>query len=159
MALKGVAPILVFVLVMSSIANQSDISQGNMHVKPIIVLYLVGTFLAAVIAVGASFLWPTEITLQAAQDTVATPGGIAEVFGNLILQAVDNPVHAIASGNYISILVWAIAMGAVLRQSHSSTREVLLDAAKTVEFIVRLVIRFAPWHLRHCRLYACYDGS
>ena len=144
MALKGVAPILVFVLVMSSIANQSDISQGNMHVKPIIVLYLVGTFLAAVIAVGASFLWPTEITLQAAQDTVATPGGIAEVFGNLILQAVDNPVHAIASGNYISILVWAIAMGAVLRQSHSSTREVLLDAAKTVEFIVRLVIRFAP---------------
>ena len=121
MALKGVAPILVFVLVMSSIANQSDISQGNMHVKPIIVLYLVGTFLAAVIAVGASFLWPTEITLQAAQDTVATPGGIAEVFGNLILQAVDNPVHAIASGNYISILVWAIAMGAVLRQSHSST--------------------------------------
>ena len=55
MALKGVAPILVFVLVMSSIANQSDISQGNMHVKPIIVLYLVGTFLAAVIAVGASF--------------------------------------------------------------------------------------------------------
>ena len=132
MALKGVAPILVFVLVMSSIANQSDISQGNMHVKPIIVLYLVGTFLAAVIAVGASFLWPTEITLQAAQDTVATPGGIAEVFGNLILQAVDNPVHA-------------IAMGAVLRQSHSSTREVLLDAAKTVEFIVRLVIRFAPF--------------
>lgn len=144
-ALKGVAPILVFVLVMSSIANQSDISQGNMHVKPIIALYLVGTFLAAVIAVGASFLWPTEITLQAAQDAVSTPGGIAEVFGNLILQAVDNPVHAIASGNYISILVWAIAMGAVLRQSHSSTREVLLDAAKTVEFIVRLVIRFAPF--------------
>ena len=144
-ALKGVAPILVFVLVMSSIANQSDISQGNMHVKPIIALYLVGTFLAAVIAVGASFLWPTEIALQAAQDTVSTPGGIAEVFGNLILQAVDNPVHAIASGNYISILVWAIAMGAVLRQSHSSTREVLLDAAKTVEFIVRLVIRFAPF--------------
>ena len=144
-ALKGVAPILVFVLVMSSIANQSDISQGNMHVKPIIALYIVGTFLAAVIAVGASFLWPTEITLQAAQDTVSTPGGIAEVFGNLILQAVDNPVHAIASGNYISILVWAIAMGAVLRQSHSSTREVLLDAAKTVEFIVRLVIRFAPF--------------
>ena len=73
------------------------------------------------------------------------PAGTAEVFGNLILQAVDNPVHAIASGNYISILVWAIAMGAVLRQSHSSTREVLLDAAKTVEFIVRLVIRFAPF--------------
>ena len=143
-ALKGVAPILVFVLVMSSIANQADISQGNMHVKPIIVLYLIGTFLAAVIAVGASFLWPVEISLQTTQDALSTPGGIMEVFGNLVLQAVDNPVRAIANGNYISILVWAIAMGAVLRHSHSATREVLLDAAKAVEFIVRIVIRFAP---------------
>lgn len=144
-ALKGVAPILVFVLVMSSIANQSDMSKGDMHVKSIIVMYLIGTFLAAVIAVGASFIWPTEITLAATQESVSAPGGIAEVLGNLVLQAVDNPVHAISSGNYISILVWAIAMGAVLRQAHASTREVLLDAAKAVEFIVRLVIRFAPF--------------
>lgn len=142
-ALKGVAPILVFVLVMSSIANQQI--AGDVHIKPIVALYLLGTFLAALIAVGASFAWPTVLTLHAAGQAASTPGSILEVFRNLLLQAVDNPVHAIANGNYISILVWAIAMGVVLRHSHSSTREVLLDAALAVEFIVRLVIRFAPF--------------
>lgn len=142
-ALKGVAPILVFVLVMSSIANQQI--AGEVHIKPIIFLYLLGTFLAALIAVGASFAWPTVLTLHTAGQAASTPGSILEVFRNLLLQAVDNPVHAIANGNYISILVWAIAMGVVLRHSHSATREVLLDAARAVEFIVRLVIRFAPF--------------
>lgn len=142
-ALKGVAPILVFVLVMSSIANQQI--AGDVHIKPIIFLYLLGTFLAALIAVGASFAWPTVLTLHTTDVAASTPSGILEVFRNLLLQAVDNPVHAIANGNYISILVWAIAMGVVLRHSHSSTREVLLDASRAVEFIVRLVIRFAPF--------------
>ncbi len=142
-ALKGVAPILVFVLVMSSIANQQF--EGQVHIKPIIVLYLLGTFLAALIAVGASFLWPTTLALAVTDQTVSAPSGIFEVFRNLLLQAVDNPVRAISNGNYISILVWALAMGVVLRQSHASTREVLLDAARAVEFIVRLVIRFAPF--------------
>lgn len=142
-ALKGVAPILVFVLVMSSIANQQI--AGDVHIKPIIFLYLFGTFLAALIAVGASFTFPTVLALQTMGAAVSTPDGILAVFRNLLLQAVDNPVRAIANGNYISILVWAIAMGVVLRHSHSSTREVLLDAARAVEFIVRLVIRFAPF--------------
>ena len=142
-ALKGVAPILVFVLVMSSIANQQI--AGDVHIKPIIFLYLFGTFLAALIAVGVSFTFPTVLALQTTGAAVSTPDGILAVFRNLLLQAVDNPVRAIANGNYISILVWAIAMGVVLRHSHSSTREVLLDAARAVEFIVRLVIRFAPF--------------
>ncbi|MDO5530496.1 serine/threonine transporter SstT [Sutterella sp.] len=141
-ALKGVAPILVFVLVMSSIANQQIV--GDMHIKPIIGLYILGTFLAAVIAVAASFMFPTTLALQVSDAQVAAPGGILEVFRNLLLQAVDNPVHAIANANYISILIWSIAMGVVLRSSNSATREVLLDAAKAVEFIVRIVIRFAP---------------
>lgn len=142
-ALKGVAPILVFVLVISSIANQQI--AGDRHIKPIVVLYLLGTFAAALIAVGASFLWPTAIALSVTDQAVSAPSGIMEVFRNLLLQAVDNPVNAISKGNYISILVWAIAMGVVLRHAHSSTREVLLDAARAVEFIVRLVIRFAPF--------------
>lgn len=142
-ALKGVAPILVFVLVMSSIANQR-LGAEDLHIKPIIVLYLVGTFLAAVCAVIACFLWPTQFHLVAHTGSTGAPGGIAEVFENLIMQIVDNPVHAISSGNYISILAWSVAMGLVLRHSSDSTREVLSDAAKSVEFIVRLVIRFAP---------------
>ena len=142
-ALKGVAPILVFVLVMSSIANQQF--EGQIHIKPIIALYLGGTFLAALIAVAASFMWPTTLALVVSNEAVSAPGGIFEVLRNLLLKAVDNPVSAISNGNYISILVWAVAMGIVLRQAHASTREVLLDAARAVEFIVRLVIRFAPF--------------
>ncbi len=142
-ALKGVAPILVFVLVMSSIANQR-IGDGDLHIKPILTLYMVGTFGAAVMAVIASFLWPTEIALVAPPESASAPAGIVEVFENLILNVVDNPVHAISSGNYIGILAWSIAMGIVLRHGTPATREVLSDAAKGVEFIVRLVIRFAP---------------
>ena len=143
-ALKAVAPILVFVLVMSSIANQ-NLSGENLHIKPILALYLIGTFSAAVVAVVASFLFPTKLILSASEAAAATtPGGIGEVLGNVILNIVDNPVHAIASGNYIGILAWAIAMGVVLRHGTVATREVLNDAAKGVEFVVRLVIRFAP---------------
>ena len=141
-ALKGVAPILVFVLVMSSIANQNV--SGDIHIRPIITLYFLGTFGAAVTAVIASFIWPVTIALAIPEQAASTPGGIVEVLENLILQVVDNPVNAIAKGNYISILAWAIAMGLVMRKAAAATREVLLDAAKGVEFIVRLVIRFAP---------------
>lgn len=141
-ALKGVAPILVFVLVMSSIANQR--LGEDLHIKPILVLYMISTFGAAVLAVIASFIWPTQIALVADAESLAAPGGILEVFENLILNVVDNPVHAIATGNYIGILAWAIAMGVVLRHGVPGTREVLSDAAKGVEFVVRIVVRFAP---------------
>lgn len=143
-ALKGVAPVLVFVLVMSSIANQK--LDGNMHIKPILVLYMISTFASAAIAVVASFLFPTKITFANPGDAAASaPGGIVEVFENLLLNVVDNPVHAVSSGNYIGILAWAIAMGVVLRHGTPATREVLVDVAKGVEFIVKLVIRFAPF--------------
>lgn len=141
-ALKGVAPILVLVLVMSSIANQR--LGEDLHIKPILVLYMISTFGAAVLAVIASFIWPTQIALVADAESLAAPGGILEVFENLILNVVDNPVHAIATANYIGILAWAIAMGVVLRHGVPATREVLSDAAKGVEFVVRIVVRFAP---------------
>ena len=141
-ALKGVAPILVFVLVMSSIANPRV--GEDLHIKPILVRYMIATFGAAVLAVIASFIWPTQIALVADAESLAAPGGILEVFENLILNVVDNPVHAIATGNYIGILAWAIAMGVVLRHGVPATREVLSDAAKGVEFVVRIVVRFAP---------------
>ena len=141
-ALKAVAPVLVFVLVMSSIANQ-DLNEDP-HIKPIIVLYLIGTFAAAVVAVVASFAFPTKLIMATATEAMATPGAIGDVLGNLILNVVDNPVRAISNGNYIGILAWAIAMGIVLRHGTASTREVLSDAAMGVEFVVRIVVRFAP---------------
>ena len=123
-------------------ANQNLEEGENAHIKPIIVLYLIGTFAAAVVAVIASFMFPTKLIL-ATTEAVSAPGAISEVLGNLILNVVDNPVRAIANGNYIGILAWAIAMGIVLRHGTDATREVLNDASKGVEFVVRLVIRFA----------------
>ncbi len=142
-ALKAVAPVLVFVLVMSSIANQ-DLGSEDVHMKPILAMYLIATFLSALVAVAASFLFPTELILAAKPDVAAAPSYVSDVLGNVVLNVVDNPVHAIANGNYIGILAWAIAMGMVLRHSGDATREVLSDVAKGVEFVVRLVIRFAP---------------
>lgn len=143
-ALKGVAPVLVFVLVMSSIAGRSDLEAAS-HIKPIIFIYLAANFSAAVVSVAASFMLPSEIQLIATETDVATPGGIGDVLRSLVLNLVDNPFHALANANYIGILAWAIAMGLVLRKGSDETRKVLQDASRAVEFIVSIVIRFAPF--------------
>ena len=145
-ALKGVAPVLVFVLVMSSIANNNSVSaEGeSASLKPIFVLYAVSTLGAAAVAAAASFIWPTEITLATAQDGLSAPGGISEVLTGLILNVVDNPFRAMYNANYIGILAWAVAMGIILRRARQGTREMLEDAAEAVQLIVKIVIRFAP---------------
>lgn len=142
-ALKGVAPVLVFILVMSSIAN-NRVADESVQIKPIIALYLVSTFGAAVIASIASFAFPTEIALAAADENLTPPGGIAEVLTGLVLNIVDNPFRAMYNANYIGILAWAIAMGIIFRRARQATREMLEDAAEAVQLIVHLVIRFAP---------------
>ena len=141
-ALKAVAPVLDFVLVGAAIANQQF--DGRTQMRPIIVLYLVGTFAAAATAVIASFIWPVTIEFAKAADGAATPGDILEVLRNLLVSTVDNPVHAIMSANYIGILAWAIGLGIAMRKASNQTRNVLNDIADGVEFIVRVVIRFAP---------------
>lgn len=143
-ALKGVAPVLVFVLVMSSIASRRELGAG-VHIKPIIVIYLLANFCAALVAVALSFMLPSQINLISAESAVATPGGIGEVLRSLMLNLVDNPFHALANANYIGILAWSIAMGIVLRKGSPETHNVLQDASRAVEFIVSLVIRFAPF--------------
>lgn len=149
-ALKGVAPVLVFILVLSAIANQGDKSpvpesgESRNPIKVILALYIFSTFGAAILSVLASFAFPTEITLASQADATSAPGGMGEVLSTLLLNVVDNPVNAISKGNYIGILAWAIACGLVLRKSRKETRIVLTDATKAVEFVVQLVIRFAP---------------
>ncbi|PJE78720.1 Serine/threonine transporter SstT [invertebrate metagenome] len=142
-ALKAVAPILVLVLVASSIANQKTGSQTSM--KPIIILYLAGTFLAALTAVVMSFLFPTDLTLMTADHAAVPPSGIAEVFNVLLLKLVDNPVHALMDANFIGILVWGIALGFFLRHASETTRNMLSDLADGVSSIVRFVIQLAPF--------------
>ncbi len=141
-ALKGVAPVLVFFLVAASIANQNVNTHTAM--KPIIVLYAIGTLLAAIVAVVASFAWPTTIQLVDAAKG-STPGGISEVLKNLLLNVVDNPVKALQNANYIGILAWALAFGFILRKASDTTREVIQDFSEAVTTVVRIVIRFAPF--------------
>ena len=142
-ALKAVAPFLVFILVTAAIAQHNEGAQT--HMRPILLLYLIGTFGAAVIAVAASFMFPTTLTLVAAPETnLAPPSGIAEVLKNVLMNLVSNPISALSSGNYIGILAWALMLGFALRNANEVTHTIIGDLASAVSMIVRGVIRFAP---------------
>lgn len=141
-ALKAVAPILVFVLVMSSIANHKHGSQTS--IKPILALYLIGTFVAALTAVVLSFAFPTELVLAIDSADATPPEGIAEVLQTLLYQVVDNPVNALLTGNFIGILAWAIGLGLAMRQGAESTKNILRDISNGVSSLVKLVIHLAP---------------
>ncbi|UTW07273.1 serine/threonine transporter SstT [Pseudomonas benzenivorans] len=141
-ALKAVAPVLVFVLVAASIANHQRDQQT--HVRPILVLYLFGTFSAALIAVLASFAFPSSLTLVSNGAQLSPPGGIDEVLKTLLLNVVDNPINALLRGNFIGILAWAIGLGLALRHAAPSSKQLLADLSSGVTAIVKLVIRLAP---------------
>lgn len=141
-ALKAVAPVLVFVLVAASIANHKH-GQPT-HIRPVLTLYLLGTFAAALVAVLASFAFPTTLVLNAPQVSGTPPGGIVGVLKNLLLSAVSNPVRALMEANFIGILAWAITLGVALRHASATTRTMLNDLSNAVSSIVQGVIRFAP---------------
>ncbi|MDO5582929.1 MAG: serine/threonine transporter SstT [Mitsuokella multacida] len=142
-ALKGIAPILVFVLVMNALAQKN--SDASAAMKPIVRLYVFATFCASLVAVAFSFAFPTALHLQVADAQLAPPSGIIEVLHNLILSVVDNPIHALATANYIGILGWACLAGIALHSASDTTKDMLNDFAKTVTKIVQWVIRFAPF--------------
>lgn len=141
-ALKGIAPLLVFFLVMAAISQHKSGHQTNM--KSIIGLYLIGTFLAALTAVLVSFIFPVTLTLGAAVDSISPPGGVVEVLRNLLLNIVDNPINAIANANYIGVLAWALVLGLALRGAPDSTKTMITNFAEALSQMVRWVIMFAP---------------
>ncbi|KZX55863.1 serine/threonine transporter SstT [Vibrio sp. HI00D65] len=142
-ALKAVAPILVFILVAASIANQKK--GQHTHMRPIIVLYLIGTFSAALTAVVLSFMFPTTLTLVAGAEGATPPQGIGEVLHTLLFKLVDNPVSALMNANYIGILAWAIGLGLALHHASATTKAVFEDLSHSVSHIVRFIIRLAPF--------------
>lgn len=141
-ALKAVAPILVFILVMAAITNHKQ--NAEVYIKPIIVLYLLATFLSALVAVAASFLFPTTLALVTGEVTQTPPSNIIEVLHTLLMKMVDNPIHAISDANYIGILAWAILMGICLRRTNETTKALITDFAEVISQIVRWIIRLAP---------------
>ena len=141
-ALKAVAPVLVLVLVASAIANRR--TSHTSQLRPIVIMYLVGTIAAALLAIIMSALFPTTLALRLPEVTATAPKGIAEVLGGLLLKLVDNPVSAIINANYIGILVWGVLLGVFLHRAADTTRRVLADLADAITHIVRIVIRLAP---------------
>jgi len=141
-ALKAVAPILVFVLVAAAIAAHEK-GQPT-HIRGVLVLYIVGTLIAALVAVVASFIFPTELTLDMPEVRGEPPGSILEILRDLLLSMVANPVTALMEGNFIAILAWSVGLGFMLRQANEATSKVLNDLSDAVSGIVHIVIRFAP---------------
>lgn len=143
-ALKAVAPVLVFVLVSASIVLK-EFGRAN-GMKNVIILYLIGTFLASLAAVCVSFIFPTSLVLQNTSVAMsAAPSNISVVLKDLVYKIVDNPLNAIATGNYIGILAWAIATGLALRHCSNETKKVFKDISEAITRIVKFVIRLAPF--------------
>ena len=141
-ALKAVAPVLVLVLVASAIANRKASHTSQM--RPIVIMYLVGTVGAALLAVTVSTFFPTTLVLQVTEVSQSAPQGIAEVLEALLLKLVDNPISAMLNANYIGILVWGVLLGVFLHHAAETTRTALHDLSDAVTKIVRVVIRLAP---------------
>lgn len=134
-ALKGVAPVLVFFLVMNAMAKKKSGGEANM--KPIIGLYVIGTFFASLVGVSLSFLAPTTLHLQVADAKLNPPSGIVEVLHNLILSVVDNPIAALLHANYIGILAWAVVFGIAMNMA----------ANETTKMLWMMLQRQSPWLL------------
>lgn len=142
-ALKAIAPLLVFVLVIASISQHQTGTQVN--VRPTLVLYMVGTFLSALTAVVASKLFPTTLTLVTGKIEQAPPANLAEVLTNLLGNMVSNPIDAITTGNYMGVLTWAVLIGLALRHANASTKVLINDMAEAVSLVVKWVIWLAPF--------------
>ena len=143
-ALKGIAPVLVAVLVMSSIAKAG--SGMGRRFSLLVGVYMLSTFIAAVCAVVGSFLFPVTLELSEVADVNVSAGSLSDVFTNLLTNMVANPVAAIAGANYIAILFWSIILGVALKTMASkATVNVVHDLSSVVTRVVKWVIQFAPF--------------
>ena len=142
-ALKGVAPVLVFILVMNAMTQRK--SDGDTNMKPIVTLYVLGTFAASLVGVTLSFLFPVTLQLSIGNSEINPPSGIAQVLHTLIMNVVDNPVNALLRANYIGILAWAVIIGLAMHSvAKEETKKVIDDLSKGITIVVSWVIRFAP---------------
>ncbi|MGN7477510.1 serine/threonine transporter SstT [Solibacillus silvestris] len=142
-ALKAVAPVLVFVLVMNAIASHVGGKATNM--KMVLVLYAIGTISAGFVAVIVSFIFPTTLTLKTEAQNIAPPSGIGEVFEKLLFNIVTNPVSAIMDANYLGILAWAVILGIALKAANDSTKSMLSNFSDAVTKVVQWIISLAPF--------------
>ena len=141
--LKAIAPLLVFALVANALSQQKKGEKSNM--KTVIMLYLLGTFAAALVAVLVGFVFPLEIDLADAKQSLSPPDGIGQVLSNLLLKLVDNPLNALISANYIGILSWAVVFGIAMREASHHSKDLLRTSAEVTSKIVEWIINLAPF--------------
>ena len=142
-ALKAIAPLLVFTLVVSAVAQHRK--GMNSNIRPVIVLYVVGMAVAALLAVAVSFAFPSFVPLNGVDVAdKPIPNGLGEVLQNLLLKIVTNPVQALADANYTGILAWALALGLALRAADEPTRNFLQNISDAVNKVMYWIIRLAP---------------
>lgn len=144
-ALKAIAPILIFILTLSSIA-MGELESKVSRIRNVMLLYILATFLAALTAVSASFLFPTEIVLSNVDKiTQNSPASVSEVLMNLLYKVVDNPIHALSSANFLSILMWAVAGGFALKSASKESKAVFADINEAILKVVGFVVKLAPF--------------
>ena len=141
--LKAIAPLLVFALVANALSQQKKGEKSNM--KTVIMLYLLGTFAAALVSVLVGFVFPLEIDLADAKQSLSPPDGIGQVLSNLLLKLVDNPLNALISANYIGVLSWAVVFGIAMREANHHSKDLLRTSAEVTSKIVEWIINLAPF--------------
>ena len=141
--LRAIAPLLVFALVANALSQHQKGTETNM--KKVIVLYLLGTFAAAFVAVLVNYIFPITITLPGKAAEGSSPNGIGEVISNLLLKIVDNPVNALQQANYIGILSWATVFGIAMREASEHSKDLLQTLADITSKIVEWIINLAPF--------------
>ena len=141
-ALKSIAPLLVFILVAS--AKKKKKTGVGSKFKIIIAIFLLMNFIAAVVATISCFIFPVSIHLSAA-STAVSPGGLADILGEMLLKIFSNPIKSLSEGEYLGILFWSIIIGIALRMVGSdTTKDLLNDIAEVFSKIVYFIIQFAP---------------
>lgn len=143
-ALKAIAPILVFILVLVSICTR-DFAQHGAQFRNVLILYLIGTFAASLCAVIVSFIFPFELILNIEKATGTSPEGMGAVFKDILFKLVDNPINALASANYLGILTWAIGFGVALRLCGEGVKAMFLDINSAVLKVVKFIVKLAPF--------------
>ncbi|MDR1473304.1 MAG: serine/threonine transporter SstT [Lactobacillales bacterium] len=141
-ALKAVAPLLVFMIILSSIAQHKN--GEKTHLKSVLILYLLGTLLAAISAVFASYLFPIKVPLGKVFAIHEKAKSISEFLKPMILDIVQNPLKAVIEGNYLSILFWSALMGMAARHVKEETKNVIHNFSDIVQTIIKAIIICAP---------------
>lgn len=145
-ALKAIAPILVFALIVSSFACSTSVNDGGHRFRTVICLYLISTLLSTLCAVGVSFLFPTTLQLGQVAQPEASIEGINQVFASILSSIVSNPIQSIIDANYIGILFWAIITGLILKNiAQRTTKDFLTDISIVTTEIVKGIINCAPF--------------